>query len=80
MVRPMASDDRLDALRKRLRQAARDAQDAGEDLRVPPRDLLAVLDGLGRATQSADRLRRQNRRLRLRCQRQGVDAEDSLEP
>lgn len=72
----MASDDRLDALRKRLRLVAQRAADAGADVMLRPQDLLALLDALGRATQGADRLRRQNRRLRLRCQRKGVELDD----
>ena len=71
----MASDDRLLALRKRLRSAARAAGDTGGEVSVAADELLTILDALGRVTQSADRLRRQNRRLRLRCQRLGGDVD-----
>ena len=67
------SDDRLEALRKRLRLRARDAEG---DIPVAVPDLLLLLDAVGRLQQGGDRLRRQNRRLRLRCQRLGVDVDD----
>jgi HAMP domain-containing protein len=65
----MTNDKQLDGLRKRLRAVARDAQ--GE-VSVDAVDLRTVLDELGRLQQSNDRLRRQNRRVRLRLQRAGL--------
>jgi hypothetical protein len=71
----MTGDDRLDSLRKRLRQVARAAEAAGRNAAVSPAELLLVLDALGRAAQGGERLRRQNRRLRLRCQRLGIETD-----
>ena len=65
----MSDGKQLEKLKKALRArlhggAAQVAVEAGE--------LRTVLDELGRLLQSNDRLRRQNRRLRLRLQSAGV--------
>jgi hypothetical protein len=48
-------------------------------VQVPAAELRIVLDAIGRLQQSTDRMRRQNRRLRLRLQRAGLadDAADT---
>lgn len=65
----MANDKNLEALRKVLRARLRSEQDVlvGKD------DLRLLLDEFGRLQQSNDRLRRQNRRVRLRLQRAGLE-------
>lgn len=69
----MAADKTLETLRKNLRQKLKDA---GAAVSIAGSDLRTVLDELGRLHQSNERLRRQNRRLRLRLQAAGVpDAE-----
>lgn len=65
----MATDKELEALKKSLRHKLRDA---GGDVAVAATDLRTVLDELGRLQQSNDRLRRQNRRVRLKLQRAGL--------
>ena len=60
----------LEALRKALRARLRDGVAAVE---VAAADLRTLLDEVGRLQQSNDRLRRQNRRMRLRLQRAGLD-------
>jgi hypothetical protein len=69
----MAANKPLEVLRKTLRNKLKDA---GEAATVPSGDLRTVLDELGRLQQSNDRLRRQNRRLRLRLQAAGVTDAD----
>jgi HAMP domain-containing protein len=75
LLRTMTSDHRLEAAKKALRHKLRDASG---DVPVPAADLRAVLDELGRLQQSNDRLRRQNRRVRLKLQRAGI-ADDTAE-
>lgn len=65
----MASGKELEGLRKRLR--ARLKSDGG-DVPVANDDLRTLLDAVGQLQQSNDRLRRQNRRARLRLQRAGL--------
>jgi hypothetical protein len=65
------ADKRLEALRKALRVRLRDG-DHGQDVAVPAGDLRTLLDEVGRLQQSNDRLRRQNRRVRLKLQRAGL--------
>jgi hypothetical protein len=65
----MTGNKALEALRRTLRHKLKDA---GEALSVRTDDLRAVLEELGRLQQSTDRLRRQNRRLRVRLQAAGV--------
>ncbi len=72
----MTSAPDLDAVKKALRGKLRDAD--GE-VAVSAADLRLVLEELGRLQQSNDRLRRQNRRVRLRLQRAGL-ADDEPEP
>lgn len=66
----MTSDKQLESLRKTLRKKL---LDASADVSIAAADLRTVLDELGRLQQSNDRLRRQNRRVRLRLQRAGID-------
>ena len=66
-----------EARRKALRGLAKAAAGA---VAVPAADLLWLLDECGRLQQGNDRLRRQNRRLRLRAQRAGLALEDESEP
>jgi hypothetical protein len=65
----MANDKDLEALRKVLRARLRSEQ----DVLVGKEDLRLLLDEFGRLQQSNDRLRRQNRRVRLKLQRAGID-------
>jgi hypothetical protein len=71
----MANGKELEVLRKKLRHKL-DA--ASGDVAVPAVDLRVVLDELGRLQQSNDRLRRQNRRVRLKLQRAGL-ADDAAD-
>ena len=61
LVRPMTKQD--DARRKNLRRLLKDG--AG-DLSVSAEDLRWLLDETSRLQQSNDRLRRQNRRMRIK--------------
>lgn len=70
----MVKDNRIEGLRRLLRARLHDGEAA---VSVPRDDLQALLDEVGRLQQSSDRLRRQNRRLRLRCQRAGQDVDDA---
>lgn len=72
---PMSAD-RVEVLRKNLRIKARGGD---AELRIATSDVLLLLDELGRAMQGAERLRRQNRRLRLRCKKLGIELEDDGE-
>lgn len=65
----MSQEHDLERLRKQLRKRL---EAATADVPVPVGDLRAVLDELGRLQQSNDRLRRQNRRVRLKLQRAGL--------
>lgn len=67
----MAHDQDLEALRKQLRARLR----SEPEVTVGKQDLLLLLDELGRLQQGNDRLRRQNRRVRLRLQRAGLEDE-----
>jgi hypothetical protein len=67
--------DELEAARKELRARLRD----GAEVTVRASDLRLLLDEVGRLQQSNERLRRQNRRVRLRLQRAGA-ADDAVEP
>lgn len=69
MRSPATMDDRLETVRRTLRAKLRDAAGA---VAVEAADLRFVLDELGRLQQGNDRLRRQNRRMRLRLQRAGL--------
>ena len=64
----MTHDKDSEARRRALRGLAKAA--AG-DVVLPAADVLWLLDECGRLQQGNDRLRRQNRRLRLRAQRDG---------
>ena len=57
------NDTAIESLRKKLRLRAKAA--TGE-MSVAVPDMLALLDEVGRLVQANDRLRRQNRRLRLK--------------
>jgi uncharacterized membrane protein len=65
----MANGKDFEALRKTLRARLRSEQDVA----IGAEDLRGLLDELGRLQQSNDRLRRQNRRVRLKLQRAGLD-------
>lgn len=71
----MTDGKELERLRKRLRAKL---DGAAGDVAVPAQDLRTVLEEIGRLQQSSDRLRRQNRRLRIKLQKAGIpeDAED----
>jgi hypothetical protein len=69
----MTSDKQLEVLRKRLRHLVREATG---DVLVASADLRTLLDELGRLQQGNDRLRRQNRRVRLKLQRAGIAEDD----
>jgi hypothetical protein len=66
----MTGNKALEALRRRLRHQLKDS--TGE-VAIAAADLRNVRDELGRLLQSNDRLRRQNRRVRLKLQRAGLD-------
>lgn len=72
----MSTDAELERLLRTLRAQLRSGPPG--DVALPGQQLRLLLDELGRLQQSADRLRRQNRRLRLRLQRAtGEVGEDS---
>ncbi len=71
----MANDDDLERLRKAIRTKVRE----GADLLLNAADARLLLDELGRLQQSNDRLRRQNRRVRLRLQRAGLEGDDATD-
>ena len=60
---------------ERVRKALRAKVGSGADVVVAEAELRLLLDEVGRLMQSNDRLRRQNRRVRLKLQRAGI-AED----
>lgn len=64
----------LEAVRKALRHQLRDGT---AEIAVPAAELRLLLDEVGRLQQSNDRLRRQNRRVRLKLQRAGL-ADDEV--
>ena len=71
---PVPTDD-VAALQRSLRTKLRAAgDDAAGEMVLTRTQVRLLLDELGRVQQSGDRLRRQNRRLRLRLQRHGADA------
>jgi hypothetical protein len=63
---------------ERVRKALRAKLGSGADVVVGQAELRLLLDEVGRLMQSNDRLRRQNRRVRLKLQRAGFD-EDPAE-
>ena len=63
-----------DARRKRLRRMCKEE---GDELTVASEDLRWLLDEASRLQQANDRLRRQNRRLRLRHERDGAPSDDA---
>lgn len=65
----MPTDKELERLRKTLRHKLEGA--AGE-VTIAADDLRTVLGELGRLQQGNERLRRQNRRMRLKLQRAGI--------
>lgn len=65
----MPTDKELERLRKTLRHKLEGA--AGE-VTIAADDLRTVLGELGRLHQGNERLRRQNRRIRLKLQRAGL--------
>jgi len=69
----------------RVRKALRAKLGSGADVVVAETELRLLLDEVGRLMQSNDRLRRQNRRVRLKLQRAGIaedaaDAQDDEDP
>ena len=66
---------------ERVRKALRAKLGSGADVVVAEAELRLLLDEVGRLVQSNDRLRRQNRRVRLKLQRAGIaeDAADAQE-
>ena len=66
----MTGNKALEALRRRLRHQLKDGV---AEVAITAVDLRTVLEELGRLAQSNDRLRRQNRRVRLKLQRAGLD-------
>ena len=69
---------------ERVRKALRAKLGSSADVVVPEAELRLLLDEVGRLMQSNDRLRRQNRRVRLKLQRAGIgddagDAQDGTE-
>ncbi|MCU0863890.1 MAG: hypothetical protein MUC36_08870 [Planctomycetes bacterium] len=66
----MTGNKALEALRRRLRHQLKDGV---AEVAITAADLRTVLEELGRLAQSNDRLRRQNRRVRLKLQRAGLD-------
>lgn len=71
----MTGHKELEAVRKALRHQLREGI---SEVAVPAAELRLLLDELGRLQQSNDRLRRQNRRVRLKLQRAGL-ADDEAE-
>ncbi len=72
----MTLDKNSLARRKQLRARV---QDRSGDIQVAKEDLLWLLDECGRLQQGNDRLRRQNRRLRLRLQGAGIAEEEAAD-
>lgn len=70
----MTGHKELEAVRKALRHQLRDGT---AEIAVPAAELRLLLDEVGRLQQSNDRLRRQNRRVRLKLQRAGL-ADDEV--
>jgi TolA-binding protein len=75
LARPMTKQD--DARRKNLR---RKLKDGVEDVNVAAEDLRWLLDELSRQQQSNDRLRRQNRRMRVKAGGDGAEVADAADP
>lgn len=71
----MSGNKQLEALRKRLRHLLKDGS---AEVAIAAQDLRTVLDELGRLSQSNDRLRRQNRRVRLKLQRAGLTDDEAV--
>ncbi len=70
-----AQGDTLDRLRNTLRTWLRKNPEAGE-IALTSAQVRLLVDEVGRVEQAGDRLRRQNRRLRLKLQRAGIAEED----
>jgi len=70
----LMNDTAIESLRKTLRKKAKAASG---DMSVAARDVLAMLDEIGRLAQSNDRLRRQNKRLRTKARRAGIEVDES---
>lgn len=70
-----AEGETLDRLRTTLRSFLRKNPDGGEVVLTSAQVRLLV-DEVGRVEQAGDRLRRQNRRLRLKLQRAGIAEAD----
>lgn len=70
-----ASGDTLERLRTHLRSWLRKNPEAGE-VALNVAQVRLLVDEVGRVEQAGDRLRRQNRRLRIKLQRAGLGAED----
>ena len=68
----------LEALRKQFRHWLRDHAD-GDTFALAGAQLRLLVDALGRLQQSNDRLRRQNRRVRLKLQRAGLADDEAPE-
>jgi len=69
----------LENLRKTLRKKLNDGK---ADVTLTGAELKLLLDEMGRLQQGNDRLRRQNRRVRIKLQRAGIaeDAPEGPEP
>ena len=70
-----ATGDSLERLRAHLRTWLRKNPEAGE-IALNSAQVRLLVDEVGRVEQAGDRLRRQNRRLRLKLQRAGIAEED----
>jgi hypothetical protein len=73
----VTSDENDEARRKRLRRLL---DGAGGKVAVDPGDLRWLLDEVSRLQQGNDRLRRQNRKLRLRRDRDSADGDGDTPP
>ena len=62
---------------ERVRKALRAKLGSGADVVVGQAELRLLLDEVGRLMQSNDRLRRQNRRVRLKLQRAGIGDDEA---
>jgi len=70
----MTGQKELEAVRKALRHRLREGV---AEVAVSAAELRLLLDEVGRLQQSNDRLRRQNRRVRLKLQRAGLADDES---
>jgi predicted RNase H-like nuclease len=62
---------------ERVRKALRAKLGSGADVVVAEAELRLLLDEVGRLMQSNDRLRRQNRRVRLKLQGAGIGDDEA---